>query len=116
MSEESKYFIHVTVEDRDTGVDSIALAIDPDRTDIAGALLTMMAGVCIDLIGIKQVEIRPDGTKASIDMPVSVLKENYLEVNQALDSIEISDEDKKRIIEQIEKQLGEGEDYADTDE
>tara|TARA_B100000519_G_C14172978_1_gene404836 strand:+ start:766 stop:1104 length:339 start_codon:yes stop_codon:yes gene_type:complete len=52
---EDKYFLRITAEDKDRGLQAIVLEVDPEKIDIGTSIIRMISGSITNVIGIQQI-------------------------------------------------------------
>ena len=75
------------------------------KHDMAGPLITMLAGVVDGLLDIVQLHEDENGIKHSICVPIEQIQNSFQAITEVLADVEITQEEKNKIIDKLERNI-----------
>lgn len=102
MSE--KYLIKISTEG-EYGVEGFVMKLKDGKHDMAGPLITMLAGVVDGLLDIVQLHEDENGIKHSICVPIEQIQNSFQAITEVLADVEITQEEKNKIIDKLERNI-----------
>ena len=102
---EDKYYLRITTEDTDRGLQAIALKVDPEHVDIATSLIRMISGVTINVVGMQQIIEDDDGVTHIKDVDLDQQKKIFSAL-LAVAEVEPTEEQITAMSDSISKAFG----------
>jgi len=102
---EDKYYLRITTEDTDRGLQAIALKVDPKHVDIATSLIRMISGVTINVVGMQQIIEDDDGVTHIKDVDLDQQKKIFSAL-LAVAEVEPTEEQITAMSDSISKAFG----------
>ena len=102
---EDKYYLRITTEDTDRGLQAIALKVDPKHVDIATSLIRMISGVTINVVGMQQIIEDDDGVTHMKDVDLDQQKKIFSAL-LAVAEVEPTEEQITAMSDSISKAFG----------
>lgn len=102
---EDKFYLRITTEDTDRGLQAIALKVNPEQIDIATSLIRMISGVAINVVGMQQIIEDEDGVTHIKDVDLDQQKKIFTALLAAAE-VEPTEEQVTAMSDSISKAFG----------